>query len=52
MPVLSRYDATSDAVVNPGLGRYDVSSSESDSQYLSCKSRMAAAGVHYSETHT
>ena len=39
MPVLSRYDAASDAVVPSGLGRYDPTSSDSsqcDSGKLSC----------------
>ena len=39
MPVLSRYDAASDAVTPSGLGRYDPTSSDSsqyDSGKLSC----------------
>lgn len=30
MPVLSRYDADNDAMMESGLGRYDPTSSDSD----------------------
>ena len=42
MPVLSRYDAASDAVVPSGLGRYDPSSSEYDSGKLGCNCGLCA----------
>ena len=42
MPILSRYDAASDAVVPSGLGRYDPSSSEYDSGKLGCNCGLCA----------
>lgn len=54
MPVLSRYDANNDAMMGPGLGRYDPTSSDSDSSQLgskpyrlcTCETEVSAATVH------